>query len=364
MKICARWTLLFLFYFSTVFGQFIVKEGTNEYLKVDKQTGNVAIGNITPSAKLDVLGSIRFRSLTKGTLTHPVLTVDSQGNLSVVEDAQGSGADGVVTGVSVSGTQSKTITLTRSIGANLTETFTDAIEDDQPLSEVLTDGNNANSQSAINFSNIAVGTTTSNAKLRVMGHETGTLPIFTKNYNFGIYATDYASSDNENQTVIEGIGTVMTVDNDKSHIGVQGILVGGSSHDEWIASASLGYHNTNTGNYISGVSSQVQPLSGKSYLATGLETALFRGENHNTGEKDYGLYVEAHKNYLAGDVLLGGRLGINIGDREPKTWFEINGQPYISAGNAGIIMKSDDTTCWQVRVDGSGQLFTTSVTCP
>lgn len=363
MKI--RWILFaFLFFCGTAIGQFIVKEGTNEYLKVDEQTGNVAIGNITPSAKLDVLGSIRFRSLTKGTLTHPVLTVDSQGNLSVVEDAQGSGADGVVTGVSVTGTQSKTITLTRSIGANLTDTFTDAIEDDQPLSEVLTDGNNANSQSAINFSNIAVGTTTANAKLRVMGYETGTIPIFTKNYNLGIYATDYTSADNENQLVIEGIGTVMTADNDKSHIAVHGILVGGSNHDEWITSAALGYHNTNYGNIISGVNSTVPLLSGKSYLATDLETSLFRGENHNTGDKDYGLYVEAHKNVLTGDLLLGGKMGINIGDREPRTWFEINGQPYISAANAGIIMKSDDTTCWQVRVDGSGQLFTTSVSCP
>jgi hypothetical protein len=363
MKI--RWILLaFLFCAGTAMGQFIVKEGTNEYLKVDQQTGNVAIGNITPSAKLDVLGSIRFRSLTKGTLTHPVLTVDSQGNLGVAEDAQGSGADDVVTGVSVSGTQSKTITLTRSIGANLTDTFTDAVEDDQPLSEVLTDGNNANSQAAINFSNIAVGTTTVNAKLRVIGHETGTLPIFTENYNLGVYATDYASTDNENQTVIEGIGTVLTTDHNRAHIGVQGILVGGTFHDEWIASASLGYHNTSSGNRISGVSSQVVPLSGKSYLATGLETALFRGENHNTGTKDYGLYIEAQKNYFAGDILVDGKIGINIGDREPKTWLEINGQPYISAANAGIIMKSDDTTCWQVRVNGSGALYTTSVSCP
>ena len=124
------------------------------------------------------------------------------------------------------------------------------------------------------------------------------------------------------------------------------------------------HHNTIVGNHISGVSSQVRPLAGKSYLATGLETAVFRGENHNTGVKDYGLYVEAHKHLLTGDLLLGGKMGINIGDREPRTWFEINGQPYISAANAGIIMKSDDTTCWQVRVDGSGQLFTTSVFCP
>ncbi|MBD3374517.1 hypothetical protein GF406_05710 [candidate division KSB1 bacterium] len=115
---------------SMVFSQFVVKEGTTTYLKVDKTSGDVAIGDFEPTAKLDVSGSIRFRTLVKGTLTNPVLTVDAEGNLGVVEDKQGSGADGVVTGASISGTANKTITLTRSNGlANITGTWTDNVDD-------------------------------------------------------------------------------------------------------------------------------------------------------------------------------------------------------------------------------------------
>ncbi len=122
---------LFIFYFQTGYCQFVVKEGTTEYLKVEKSTGNVGIGlgTANPEAKLDVLGTIKFRSLVKGSLNNPVLTVDADGDLSVVEDQHGSGADGVVTGVTVSGTGTKTITLNRSIGAQLSDTFTDLTED-------------------------------------------------------------------------------------------------------------------------------------------------------------------------------------------------------------------------------------------
>lgn len=50
------------------------------------QTGKVAIGNITATANLDVAGSLRFRSLIKGSLANPVLTVDAVGNTSVVNN--------------------------------------------------------------------------------------------------------------------------------------------------------------------------------------------------------------------------------------------------------------------------------------
>lgn len=311
-----------------LYAQLVVKEGTNEYFKVNETNGNVSIGldGATATAKLDVDGAIRFRSLVKGSITNPVLVVDSDGNLSVSEDAT---------------------------------------EDVQPLSEVLSDGGDAANQEAWNFSTIGIGVSNAlavDSRLRVKGSVSSTLPYFGT-YNTSIYASDYLSPDAEKQVVIEGIGTVMSTDQNSAHLGVQGMLMGGSEHDVWITSASLGYHNTNIHNVVAGVSSNVLPVDGH-VPATDLRTAVLSGKNHNSGTNHYGLHVEASNNYLTGNLNLEGKLGINLGGREPATWFEISGQPYISAANAGIMMKSSDGSCWQVRVDNSGNLFTTSRACP
>ncbi|MBD3384778.1 hypothetical protein GF407_07605 [candidate division KSB1 bacterium] len=209
---------------------------------------------------------------------------------------------------------------------------------------------------------IGIGVDNPDSRLRIEGHAASLLPIFGT-YNTSIYAKDVTSSNNEKQVVIEGIGTVLSEDFDSAHLGVQGFLLGGSNHDQWITSASLGYHNTNEGNHLAGVSSNVLDVGGY-VLSTDLETAVFLGKNHNVGDNHYGLHVGAEKHLLVGDLLVLGKVGINIGDREPATWLEINGQPYINANNAGIIMKSSDGQCWQVRVNTSGALFTTSVSCP
>ena len=246
-------------------------------------------------------------------------------------------------------------------GINST-TLADNTEDNQPLSEVLTDGNDAGGRNAMNFGRIAVGTSSLDSRIRVDGSVTSTLPIFG-DYNTGVYATDYNSSDNENQVVIEGIGTVQSSDNNKAHLGVQGMLLGGTNNDVWIASASLGYHNTNYGNTVAAISANVREVDG--YVPSAdLQTAVFSGENTNTGSSHYGLKVEAEKHHLKGHLLVEGKVGINIGDREPATWFEINGQPYINANNAGIMMKSSNGQCWQIRVNDSGNLTTTARDCP
>ncbi len=163
--------------------------------------------------------------------------------------------------------------------------------------------------------------------------------------------------------MIEGIGTAMSSNNEKAHLGVQGMLLGGASNDVWITSASLGYHNTRYGNTVAGVSSNVLEVDG--YVPSqDLMTAVFIGENKNSGSNHYGLNVTADRHYLNGNLIVEGKVGVNIGNREPATWFEIYGQPYISANNAGLMMKSADGSCWQVRVDNSGNLTTTSRTCP
>jgi hypothetical protein len=146
-------------------GQLEIKEGSTTYLKVDQGTGNVGIGigQVSPSAKLDVAGTIRFRGLVKGSYSHPVLSVDTNGNLSVVEDQQGSGADGVVKSAAFTGNATKTLTLTLSDNSDITASFTDRYQantDNQSLSNVLGVGNDAGGQSAVNFGKIGIGTTT------------------------------------------------------------------------------------------------------------------------------------------------------------------------------------------------------------
>lgn len=211
---------------------------------------------------------------------------------------------------------------------------------------------------------IGIGVDNPDSRLRIEGHAASALPVVGTG-NTSIYAKDLSSSDNESQVVIEGIGTAMSSDGNSAHLGVQGFLVGGPDNDQWIASASLGYHNTsqNVGNQLSGVSSNVKDV-GSYVFSTDLKTAAFHGQNDNQGSNHYGLYVSADKHYLNGNLLVDGKIGINIGDREPATWLEIHGQPYINANDAGIIMKSSDGQCWQVRVNTSGALFTTSVSCP
>jgi hypothetical protein len=128
-------TMVYLFIIglaSAGWSQLVVREGSNTYLKVEKTTGNVGVGlgEQEATAKLDVAGTVRFRGLVQGSLSHPVLAVDANGNLSVVEDQQGSGADGVVTGAAFSGTGNKRLTLTLSDASTVTADFVDDDQDD------------------------------------------------------------------------------------------------------------------------------------------------------------------------------------------------------------------------------------------
>ena len=56
---------------------------------------------------------------------------------------------------------------------------------------------------------------------------------------------------------------------------------------------------------------------------------------------------------------------LGIGTSEPHTKLEItDGDVYINDITKGIIMKSPDGQCWRVTVDNSGNLVSSSTTCP
>jgi hypothetical protein len=135
----------------------------------------IGTGNTDPVATLDVVGSIRFGSLNASTESE-VIVRNASGMISTRNlpenvwdgDDVGSGADGVVTQAQFSGTDTKTLRLSRSEGlADVTASFTDRYEantDNQTLAHVLTQGNDAQGLSAMDFGKIGIGTETVHAE--------------------------------------------------------------------------------------------------------------------------------------------------------------------------------------------------------
>lgn len=58
-----------------------------------------------------------------------------------------------------------------------------------------------------------------------------------------------------------------------------------------------------------------------------------------------------------------GKIGIN--NDNPKSQLHVSGGDiYVENISSGIITKSPDGSCWRIKVDNSGNMTTTSVTCP
>ncbi len=117
--------------YCSAWSQLEIKNSNNNLLMQVTQTGGVAIGAAAPDAasKLDVQGKTKTQSLQIGTSTAGYVWTATDGLGNGGWAAAPSGADGVVNGGSVSGTTSKTLTLTRTIGSNVTIAFTDLIND-------------------------------------------------------------------------------------------------------------------------------------------------------------------------------------------------------------------------------------------
>ena len=56
---------------------------------------------------------------------------------------------------------------------------------------------------------------------------------------------------------------------------------------------------------------------------------------------------------------------VGIGEEDPQSSLHVNGgDVYVEGSVNGIILQSAPTVCWRITVDASGNLVTTSVTCP
>ncbi len=100
--------------------------GTNLY---SVPSGNVGIGTTVPAAKLHTVGHVRLEGLGEGAGLNRVLVQENDGDIryrTVPADVLDDDDNSYVTGASVSGTTTKTMTLTRNGGlSSLTPSWTD-----------------------------------------------------------------------------------------------------------------------------------------------------------------------------------------------------------------------------------------------
>ncbi len=142
----------------TAWAQLTVKNTSDVTVMSVNSSGEmgIAIGDAEPAATLDVGGDLRIGTVLDEGNTGDISVLVLDGGIVKKRtltadiwdgDATGSGADGVVSSASFSGTTNKTLTLGRSNGlSDLTASFTDRFEantDNQNLQQVLDVGRTA-----------------------------------------------------------------------------------------------------------------------------------------------------------------------------------------------------------------------------
>ncbi len=221
----------------------IKKQNTGTTLMQVTSDGKVgiAIGSTTPAATLDVGGDLRLGTVADEGNTTDISVLVLDGDIVKKRtltadiwdgDATGSGADGVVTSATFSGTSTKTLTLGRSNGlSDLTASFTDRYaantdnqnlsytnlnaptghytthrvdisggtnatirdyydpnSDSQTLYNVLGQNNDANGRNAVDFGALSIGSNSTNSKaLYVNG--TGQITGTTETGNLHVHGT-------------------------------------------------------------------------------------------------------------------------------------------------------------------------------
>jgi hypothetical protein len=237
-------------------------------------------------------------------------------------------------------------------------TLGDATEDNQPLNEVLGDGNNASGRNAVGFGKIGVGTTSPTAKLEVEGQAVTSLP-----YNYGVpnAATTYTSlftdgssiSDNHSIYVNESVVQSISSDNGQIHIATHGAqLINGDNG----VSGSLGYHNTyGNENMLAGVMGHVRD---KPY--TDLKTSAGFFLQHLESDNDYGLWVSGTtvigKGYHGNTSDWDGLLFLGQDRNVSLARYTGNDKFYITNHVGNVVLESDydvEMDCDEIRMNGT-----------
>ncbi len=202
-----------------------------------------------------------------------------------------------------------------------------------PLNAVLDAGNDADGNDAVNFDRIGVGINAPDSRFHVNGHK-ATSTISWGTMNTTILARDLNSNDNESAITILGVNDVMISDNDRAHVGVQGLLVGGSSKDTWVVSGGIAHYDLTEGhNNLAAFSCTVKEE--KQLCAPGVQTFLLRGQNYNSGDEDYGIHIQAVNNVIDGDLIVTGNSSFYGTNPDPSSYeLYINGAVGVQDGIA------------------------------
>ncbi len=101
---------------------------------------------------------------------------------------------------------------------------------------------------------------------------------------------------------------------------------------------------------------------------TSAEAMLFQDIGDSDGDRPTGFrfYSNLGSNGIGEIMYMEGATGeVGIGTTDPKSKLQVNGGDItVRSVGSGVILRSPDASCWRVTVDNSGNMVTTSITCP